>query len=415
MEAIVAANYTTTLEKEVYVPWNHTFHMYPIRAYNFTNITFTIDGTIKLSKNHHKFPLDKKDKIYSLFDFEDIENIKFQGVGTIDGQGYMWWVREYISRNPHGRPHLIKIRGALNLEFTGIRWVNSPMYHLDVRDMDGFYAHDFEIFVDYKGQLELGRLLLTDEHVNEGSDGITLPMYALNTDGIDPAGRNILIERINITNYDDAVAIKNSNSENKHANCTENVIVRDCTINFGVGMTIGSVIPNDYYACIRNVTFRNHTFHHPFKAIYVKWNPAKNDTVAPGSMGLISDITYEDIVVHRPLWWSIYISTQQQKQPGSGDGPGCMLFPLGDCEVPNVIDVRNITLRNVQQYGTIFPPGVIRCNETNPCTGFVFDNVRAHGWWRLFGMNYIVENVEGEVINSHPKPDFKSQLAGEVV
>jgi len=68
--------------------------------------------------------------------------------------------------------------------------------------------------------------------------------------------------------------------------------------------------------------------------------------------------------------------------------------------------VHNITLRNVQQYGTLLPPGIIRCNSTNPCTGFVFDNVKAHGWWRLFGLNYIVENVEGTVIKSKPDPGF---------
>ena len=44
-----------------------------------------------------------------------------------------------------------------------------------------------------------------------------LPTYALNTDGIDPAGKNVLIERVNITNYDDAVAVKALNSENVYA------------------------------------------------------------------------------------------------------------------------------------------------------------------------------------------------------
>ena len=79
------------------------------------------------------------------------------------------------------------------------------------------------------------------------------------------------------------------------------------------------------------------------------------------------------------------------------------------CETQPLIDVHNITLRNVQQYGTLLPPGIIRCNSTNPCTGFVFDNVRAHGWWRLFGLNYIVENVEGVVTNSKPDPGFVNQ------
>ena len=35
-------------------------------------------------------------------------------------------------------------------------------------------------------------------------------MFPLNTDGIDPHGTNILIERVNITCFDDAVAVKAS-------------------------------------------------------------------------------------------------------------------------------------------------------------------------------------------------------------
>ena len=38
-------------------------------------------------------------------------------------------------------------------------------------------------------------------------------MFPLNTDGVDPHGSNILIERLNITNFDDAVAVKGSHKE----------------------------------------------------------------------------------------------------------------------------------------------------------------------------------------------------------
>lgn len=67
--------------------------------------------------------------------------------------------------------------------------------------------HDMEIYVDHKGQLEINKLLLGDKGYT-GLGGKTLPMFPLNTDGIDPHGTNILIERVNITNFDDAVAIK---------------------------------------------------------------------------------------------------------------------------------------------------------------------------------------------------------------
>jgi len=41
-----------------------------------------------------------------------------------------------------------------------------------------------------------------------GDGFFTTRTFPLNTDGIDIAGSNILIERVNITNFDDAVAIK---------------------------------------------------------------------------------------------------------------------------------------------------------------------------------------------------------------
>ena len=52
METIVVAN-ITDYDRTVVVPANFTFHTMPIWAYNITNITFIIDGTVKLSKAHH--------------------------------------------------------------------------------------------------------------------------------------------------------------------------------------------------------------------------------------------------------------------------------------------------------------------------------------------------------------------------
>ena len=144
-------------------------------------------------------------------------------------------------------------------------------------------------------------------------NGMTLPTYALNTDGIDPSGRNALIERVNITNYDDAVAVKQSNQLGTYAQCSENIIVRDCNVWFGVGMTIGSIVPfKGQYQCVRNVQFMNIKMYHPFKAIYVKNNPGETDTNLPGSGGEISNILYDNFEIHRPIWWGIYIGPQQQ-------------------------------------------------------------------------------------------------------
>ena len=159
--------------------------------------------------------------------------------------------------------------------------------------------------------MELDRLFLGDRSsfIN-GIGGKTFPTNPLNTDGIDPRGRNALIERINITNYDDAVAIKEMHGYGKYANCSENIIVRDCNVWFGVGMTIGSMLPKTDFSCVRNVQFLNHKFYHPFKAVYVKNNPGKTDSMLPGSGGEVSNILYDNLEIHKPLWFAIYIGPQ---------------------------------------------------------------------------------------------------------
>lgn len=96
-----------------------------------------------------------------------------------------------------------------------------------------------------------------------------------------------------------------------------------------------------------------------------------------------------------PIWWGIYIGPQQQYQP-DGDGPGCMLYPiLPHCQTQPRITVRNITLRNVVSTEGIFPPGIIRCNATNPCRDFSFESVYATGWFTALNIGYITENVIG--------------------
>lgn len=161
----------------------------------------------------------------------------------------MWWIREYLGTNHFGRPHIVKIDRATNIEMAGVRYLNSPYYHIGVTDFDGGYFHDFEIFVNVKGQLELGKLFAANNGhgiastLLGGLKDISLPTFPLNTDGLDPRGKNILIERLNITNYDDAVAVKPLSRNGKYGQCSENIIVRDCNIYFGVGMTIGAVLP----------------------------------------------------------------------------------------------------------------------------------------------------------------------------
>jgi len=269
-----------------------------------------------------------------------------------------------------------------------------------------------EIFVDVWKQQRLLQFFGAWDY------SINYPTFPLNTDGIDPSGSNVHIHHVKITNFDDAVAVKPAHSNNQIAKCAEQILVEDLTVVFGIGMTIGSVPPNKNHACVRNVTFRNIDFHYPIKSIYVKTNPGSGT-------GEIQNILYENITINFPIWWNIYIGPQQQKQP-DGRGPGCMLYPLKkDCETQPLIDMDNIVLRNITSVGGLLPPGIIRCNETNPCTGFEFTDVQIDGWWnsgifRFFRIGYISQFAHGNQTHSHPSPHLLaddgsvSPMQGEV-
>ena len=50
-------------------------------------------------------------------------------------------------------------------------------------------------------------------------------------------------------------------------------MVRNISVMFGVGMSIGSVNPAYDNECVRDITFMDVDFEYPLKAVYVKTNP----------------------------------------------------------------------------------------------------------------------------------------------
>ena len=91
-----------------------------------------------------------------------------------------------------------------------------------------------------------------------------------------------------------------------------------------------------------------------------------------------------------------------------------MFYPVSPhCDTQPLIDVRNITLKNITSYGGLLGPGIIRGNETNPVVGVHFENVHLHGIWRLRGKNFITEHVIGSVVDSKPVPEFINLVPAE--
>ncbi len=111
----------------------------PFRIQNANNLTFTIDGTILASEDNVNWPLNEnKDGTLDFWEIYDSEYIHIRGSGNVDGQGYWWWMREYIVANKFGRPHLVRMQRVRHAIIEGVKFTNSAMFHLNLNDIDDF-------------------------------------------------------------------------------------------------------------------------------------------------------------------------------------------------------------------------------------------------------------------------------------
>ena len=142
----------------------------------------------------------------------------------IDGQGAGWWP-DYAGHAgndlPH-RPFMVRMRGCSRVLVSGLTLVDSPMFHLALG------ADDLTVF------------------------GVTIraPSGSPNTDGIDPAGRRILIQDCSISDGDDDIALKPTG-----APCGD-VLVSDCEVLSGHGVSVGGQLGHGVSGMVvRNVAF----------------------------------------------------------------------------------------------------------------------------------------------------------------
>lgn len=372
IKAVLTANSTSTGERVVRVP-KGSYYFMPMTMNNIHNVSILIEGRMAASKSILKWPKQPDGKYFQDFiSCHQCSYLTISGGGRIDGRGYHWWLvcilddKKYLE-NQNYRPHLIHLTQNTHTVIHDIILKNSAQFHLKMDNCYDAELYNINVKVNVTAQINLFKKF--------SLEGL-IPLFPLNTDGIDPSGARMHIYNLTVLNYDDVVVPKPSNAHSHGGNCTQDMLVENCTVILGVGMSVGSVPPNSGCNCIRNITFRNVEFIKPLKAIYVKTNPGDEGT------GLVENILYYNITMDRPLWWAIYIGPQQMKEP-DGDGPGCMLYPFdkhGTCTTQPRVTLRNITLRDISIHNSLLYPVTIRCNVSNPCEDINFYNVRTDSW-----------------------------------
>jgi polygalacturonase len=244
-----------------------------------SHITFEVGpGAVILgSEDPADYPL--RDNVYgsgrkmmsSLLYADGVEDITITGRGTIDGQGQIWWKRQWFAfpkknmpqaKTPedfaeakkiaNGRPQLIQIARSKDVVIEHVHLINSPSWTVHP---------------------------LLCEFVRV--DGITIenPVPSPNTDGINPEScRNVQIMNCRIDVGDDCVTLKSGINElgRKMGKPDENITITNCVMLKGNGgVTIGSEMSGG----VHNVVISNCVFQGTDVGIRIKSQRGRGNVV----------------------------------------------------------------------------------------------------------------------------------------
>jgi hypothetical protein len=195
------------------------------------------------------------------------------GVGTLDGNGQVWYDWARGEGNLPRRPMMINWRGFTNSVVRRQRFVQSQMWTM--------------------ATTWSSNLLFEDIYVNNTSNSVH---STLNTDGIDTIWTdNVTLNRWDVTCGDDNVALKRNST---------NIFLYDSVFHHGQGIAIGSLAQyNNEIDIVDTFVARGVHMTDTTYAIYLKtWGG--NSTGYPpngggGGLGHATNILVEDIVLDR--------------------------------------------------------------------------------------------------------------------
>ncbi len=266
------------------------------------------------------------------------------GDGVIDGRGgepmlggtKTWWDVSNSTTGSYSNPRLVQVTNAQDFTLYRITLHDSPNFHV-VIGSQGFVVWGVTVVTPWKT-------------VNSAGTALT-PVYARNTDGIDPAGAsNGYVVCSKISDGDDQIAIKGGTA-------TSHLVVAHDRFGAGHGMSIGSetnggVSDIDVYDLSIDGTFSG-MGGGSSNGIRIKSDASRG--------GLVSNVTYEDVCT-RGLANPIILSPHYSTATGS-------LIP----------DFQGITIRDFHATGTVRPTVTIDGYDAARATDLTLDNVVVDG------------------------------------
>ena len=274
---------------------------------------------------------------------EGLTNITLMGDGTIDGNGAAWWA--VTKDDMHYRPGLLVLSGTNGLVIEDVLLQNSPNHNIELAD---------------------------SIHVRVRRLRVSAPHHSPNTDGINFAGgHDQSIVDSHISNGDDCVSIVCAGARvpappgagGGTIPYGGNVIVRNVTCDGGHGISIGSI----RHGYVSNVTVEGVYFNGSDNGARIK--------TYPNHSGLITDITYRNIVMNNvvnPIQINgAYCPKSQKPYPCP---PGAV-----------AVKIENIVFEDITGSGAIGRVGNFACSPLSPCRNITMRNVDLKAVSHLLG------------------------------
>jgi polygalacturonase len=177
-----------------------------------------------------------------------LHDVEISGSGAIDGQGLPWW-KISETNSAANRPVMVNLSACSRVLIQSATFSNSPSPHLVVKG-------------------KAGHVTIQGVNILAPSSGATLdPSH--NTDAIDLAETNALIQNCYISVGDDNVAIGSS------ALTSSDILITNCAFGYGHGVSIGSFTSGG----VSNLTVVNCSFTNTDQGVRIKSDRDRGGTV----------------------------------------------------------------------------------------------------------------------------------------
>jgi polygalacturonase len=269
-----------------------------------------------------------------------LSDVEISGSGTIDGQGWDWWVA--YTNSSISRPNFIDFSGCNRLLIQDVTLTNPPTFHLMLKGNNG--------------NITIQRITIN-----------TPP--SPNTDGMDLGSTNMLIQDCYINAGDDNIEIGGSSGK------VADVVITNCHFGMGHGVSIGSYCQ----AGISNLTVTDCTFSNTDYVIRMKSDYDRG--------GIVQNLTYCNITNSNIKYAPIVIYSYYNL----GGNPTTYKITPELAAATNAITPgtttptwRNILISNL--VGTAAQPGMIWGRTERPATNIVLCklNITATGNYQNF-------------------------------